>query len=137
MSRHVVCAVTDIPHGGRKILTVRGRPIGVFNLGGDFFALINRCPHQGAALCEGEILSRLESSLPGDYRLSRHGEMLRCPWHCWEFDIRTGQSWCEPDSVQARSFAVTVEAGETLSKGPFSAEIVAVSVEQNYIVIEV
>ena len=136
MSRHVVAAVGDIPPGGRKLVTIRGRPIGVFNLGGAFFALINRCPHQGAALCEGEILSRLESNGPGDYRLTRQGEMLRCPWHCWEFDIRTGQSWCDPDGVQARSYVVTVETGEGLAKGPFVAETVTVSIEQNYVVVE-
>jgi 3-phenylpropionate/trans-cinnamate dioxygenase ferredoxin subunit len=63
--------------------------------------------------------------------------MLRCPWHCWEFDIRTGQSWCDPDSVRARTYNVTVEPGETLAKGPFAAETVPVSVEQDYIVVEV
>ena len=136
MSRHVVAAVADIPPGGRKLVTVRGREIGVFNLGGEFFALINRCPHQGAALCTGEILSRLESSEPGDYRLTRHGEMLRCPWHCWEFDIRTGQSWCDPQSVQARMYPVSVEHGDVLAKGPLVAETVPVSVEQDYVVVE-
>lgn len=134
-NRHVVATVGEIPPGGRKLVTVKGREIGVFNLGGEFFALFNRCPHQGGALCRGEIVSRLESKLPGDYRLSRPGEMLRCPWHCWEFDIRTGQSWCDPDSMQARIFPVTVEAGETLAKGPFAAETVEVAVEQNYVVV--
>jgi 3-phenylpropionate/trans-cinnamate dioxygenase ferredoxin subunit len=136
MSRHVVAAVAEIPPGGRKIVSVRGREIGVFNLGGEFFALINRCPHQGAVLCQGEILSRLESTGPGDYNLARRGEMIRCPWHCWEFDIRTGQAWCEPDSYQAGSYKVSVEPGDTLAKGPFAAETVAVSVEQDYVVVE-
>ena len=110
--------VDEIAPGSRKIVTVKGREIGVFNVGGEFFALINRCPHQGAPLCRGEIVGRAESRpMPGEYRLTRQGEMLRCPWHGWEFDIRTGQSWCDPDSVQARSYAVTVEPGETLAKG--------------------
>jgi nitrite reductase/ring-hydroxylating ferredoxin subunit len=136
MPRHVVAAVAEIPPGGRKIVTVRGREIGVFNLGGEFFALINRCPHQGAALCTGELFSRMEAPEPGKYRLARRGEMLRCPWHCWEFDIRTGQSWCDPEDVKARTYTVSVEPGETLAKGPFQAETVAVSVEQDYVVVE-
>ena len=74
---------------------------------------------------------------PGEYRLTRHGEMLRCPWHCWEFDIRTGQSWCDPDSVQARAFAGGSGTGRRLAKGPFEAETVPVIVEQNYVVITV
>ena len=59
---------------------------------------------------------------PGHYRLARHQEFLRCPWHGWEFDIRTGQSWCDPHSTRARQFAVTVESGEKLVKGPYVAE---------------
>jgi nitrite reductase/ring-hydroxylating ferredoxin subunit len=137
MSRHVVATVDEIAPGTCKIVTVRGREIGVFNINQEFFALINRCPHQGAPLCRGEILSKLESPSPGEYRLTRKGEMLRCPWHCWEFDIRTGQSWCDPDSVQARTYNVAVEPGAELAKGPFSAETVAVEVERNYVVITV
>jgi 3-phenylpropionate/trans-cinnamate dioxygenase ferredoxin subunit len=68
--------------------------------------------------------------------LERVGEMLRCPWHGWEFDIKTGQSWCHPESVKARTYQVAVVAGETLAKGPFVAETVPVSVEQNYVVVE-
>ena len=134
-TRHVVAAVSEIPPGSRKIVTVRGREIGVFNLDGAFYALINRCPHQGAALCTGAIVSRLEAPLPGEYRLGRPGSMIRCPWHCWEFDIRTGQSWCDPEDVKARTYNVAVEPGEALAKGPFVAETVPVSVEQDYVVV--
>ncbi|MFC7538872.1 Rieske (2Fe-2S) protein [Siccirubricoccus deserti] len=48
MSKHVVAAVADLPPGSRKLVMVKGRPIAVFNIGGDFFGLMNRCPHQGA-----------------------------------------------------------------------------------------
>ena len=135
MAKHVVAAVGEIPPGGRKLVTIRGREIGVFNLDGVFYALVNRCPHQGAALCTGEVVSRLEAPLPGEYRLAHPGTMLRCPWHCWEFDIRTGQSWCDPNDIKARSYAVTVEPGEALAKGPFAAETVSAEVEQDYVVL--
>lgn len=137
MSRHVVARVDEIAPGACKIVTVKGREIGIFRLNDEFFALINRCPHQGAQLCKGAVVARPESLGPGEYRLARHAEMLRCPWHCWEFDIRTGQSWCDPDSVRARTYAVEVEPGATLAKGPYKAETVPVSVDQNYIVITV
>ena len=68
--------------------------------------------------------------------MERNGEMLRCPWHGWEFDIKTGQSWCHPESVKARTYQVEVVPGETLAKGPFVAETVPVAVEQNYVVVE-
>ncbi|RUV81353.1 Rieske (2Fe-2S) protein [Mesorhizobium sp. M1A.F.Ca.IN.020.06.1.1] len=137
MSRHVVATVDEIEPGKCKIVTVKGRQIGVFRIKDEFFALINRCPHQGAALCEGDLVGRVESPGPGEYKLARQGEMVRCPWHGWEFDIRTGQSWCDPDSVRARTFAVEVEPGEVLAKGPFQAETVAVNVDGNYVVITV
>jgi nitrite reductase/ring-hydroxylating ferredoxin subunit len=137
MSRHVVATTDEIAPGTCKIVSVKGREIGVFNVNDEFYALINRCPHEGAPLCRGAIHSRFGADRPGEYRLTQHGGMLRCPWHCWEFDIRTGQSWGDPDSVRARTYAVTVEPGETLAKGPFTAETVPVTVEHNYIVLEV
>jgi nitrite reductase/ring-hydroxylating ferredoxin subunit len=137
MSRHVVATAEEIPPGSRKLVTVRGREIGVFNVAGNFYGLINRCPHQGAPLCQGEIVSRLVAPSPGDYRLTRPGEMIRCPWHCWEYDIRTGQSLCDPNSVHARAFDVSVEPGKTLVEGPFVAESVQVTVEETYVVVTI
>ncbi len=66
MSRHVVAKAEEIAAGSRKIVTVRGREIGIFRIGDDFYGLINRCPHQGAPLCSGEIVSRLVAPSPGD-----------------------------------------------------------------------
>jgi nitrite reductase/ring-hydroxylating ferredoxin subunit len=137
MTRHVVAAVGEITPGTCRIVAVAGREIGVYNVRGEYYALINRCPHEGAPLCIGPILPEFKSDRPGEYRLTRHGEMLRCPWHGWEFDIKTGQSWCHPDSVKARIYQVEVVAGETLAKGPFVAETVKVAIEQNYVVVEI
>jgi nitrite reductase/ring-hydroxylating ferredoxin subunit len=135
MDRYVVAKAADIAAGTCKIVTVRGREIGIFRIGDEFYGLINRCPHQGAPLCRGEIVSRLVAPSPGDYRLTRPGEMIRCPWHCWEYDIRTGQSLCDPNSVQARACNVEVAPGKTLVEGPFVAESVQVAVEENYVVV--
>ena len=137
MARHVVATVDEIAPGTCKMVTVAGREIGIFNVANQFYGLVNRCPHEGAPLCRGRIHGRMEADAPGQYRLARPGEMLRCPWHGWEFDIRTGQSWCDPDTVRARSYAVSVEPGETLAKGPFVADTVQVMVDQNYIVVDV
>lgn len=137
MARHVVASVGEIAPGTCKAVTVAGREIGVFNVAGEYYALINRCPHEGAPLCMGLITGRFESAHPGEYRLTHQGEMLRCPWHGWEFDIKTGESWCHPDSVKARSYPVTIVPGEALAKGPFVAETVTVAIEQDYVVVEV
>ena len=136
MSRQVVAKASEVASGTSKMVTVAGREIGIFNLNGEFFALANRCPHAGGPLCSGKIVALVQSDGPGSYRLARHQEFLRCPWHGWEFDIRTGQSWCDPNSVKARPFQVTVEPGESLIKGPYVAESFPVLVEEDYLVIE-
>ena len=137
MSWHVVAAVGDIPPGGRKLVTVRGRPIAVFNLGGEFFGLLNRCPHQGGSLCEGVLTGLVEAPTPGEYTYSRKGEILRCPWHGWEFDVRTGQSYCDPEKIRTKSYPVEVEAGKTVVEGPYVAETIPVKVEEDYVVVDV
>jgi 3-phenylpropionate/trans-cinnamate dioxygenase ferredoxin subunit len=115
---------------------VNGSAVVVFNLGGEFFALNNRCQHKGGSRCEGVQTALVQSSEPGDYQISRKGEIIRCPWHSWEFDIRTGQSWCDPGKVKARRYEVTVEQGARLVEGPYKAETFPVSVENDYIVVE-
>jgi len=131
-----VASVSEIPPGGRKIVRVAGREIGVFNLGGEFYALLNRCPHQGGKLCLGTLTGLATSKEPGRFEWSRAGEMLKCPWHGWEFDIRTGQSWCDPARTFVRAYPVEVEAGATLVQGPYVAERFPVRVEQDYVVLQ-
>ena len=135
--RHVVAAAGEIAAGGRKLVNVAGREIGIFNVAGDYYALANRCTHEGGSLCEGFVTGIARSDGPNDYRMERKGEFLRCPWHGWEFDIRTGQSWCDPQSVRIRQFAVKVEHGEDLVKGPYVAETFEVKLDGDYLVIEV
>ena len=137
MARHVVAALAEIPPGTRKRVDVTGRPIVVFNVKGELFAVSNRCPHAGGSLEHGAQVGLLTASLPGDYSYSRQGEIIRCPWHGWEFDLRTGQSWCDPGKVKVRSYQVSVEPGAKLVEGPYKAETFSVSVENDYVIVEV
>ena len=136
MGKHVVAAVGDIPPGARKVVTIANRAIVVFNVGGEFFALSDRCPHRGGSLSVGKLTGLVESSQPGEYRYSRPGEIIRCPWHAWEFDLRTGRSWCDPKRLRVRNYAVSVEPGTKLVEGPYVAETFPVTVEDEYIVVE-
>jgi len=136
MARHVVARVTEIPPGGRKLVTIGRRDIVVFNLDGEYFALSNQCPHRGASLVEGKLVGLVESGEPGCYRYSRAGEIVRCPWHGWEFDIRTGRSWCDPRRMRLMQYAVSVEPGARLVEGPYKAETFDVAVEDDYVVVE-
>ena len=136
MTKHVVAAVRDLPPGGRKLTTVNGRDIVVFNLDGQFYGLLNRCPHQGGSLCNGVLSGVVSSVEPGHYDYTRRGELIRCPWHGWQFDIKTGQSWCEPGRIKTVAYTVGTATGQELVEGPYVAETVPVSVEQEYVVIE-
>jgi 3-phenylpropionate/trans-cinnamate dioxygenase ferredoxin subunit len=137
MAKHVVATAAEIPEGGRKLVEVKGRPVAIFNVKGEYFALYDKCPHEGGSLCSGKLTGLVESSGPGDYRLSRKGEILRCPWHGWEFDLRTGRSYCDPRRLRVRNYAVSVEPGSRVVEGPYLAETFPVSVEGDYVVVEV
>lgn len=136
MSRHVVAPVKDLPPGSRKLVHVGGRDVVVFNINGEFFGVLDRCPHNGGSLCRGTLTGVVESREPGDYALKRAGELIRCPWHGWQFDIRTGQSWCEPERIKTKTYDVEVAKGDELVEGPYVAETVAVKVEEDYVVID-
>ena len=114
---------------------MNGRAVVVFNLGGEFFALNNRCPHRGGSLSDGVAVGLVQSSEPGDYQYSRKGEIIRCPWHSWEFDIRTGQSWCDPGGL-ARANSRVGRAGGDAGRGAVQGRDVPVSVEGKYVVVE-
>jgi nitrite reductase/ring-hydroxylating ferredoxin subunit len=136
--KYVVASVDEIPPGERKIVDVDGRSIGVFNVGGEYFALLNRCPHQGGPLCRGNTHGFLRSAGVGEFHYTRAGEIVRCPWHGWEYDLRTGQSWFDPGKVIVRRYEVSVVPGmEGLVKGPYVAETFPVAVEQQYVVVEI
>jgi 3-phenylpropionate/trans-cinnamate dioxygenase ferredoxin subunit len=136
MARQVVAAAREIEPGGRKLVEVAGRAIVVFNIAGEFFALANRCPHKAGELCKGKISGFISSPEPGVYEISHEGEVIRCPWHGWEFHIRTGKSWCDPRTMNARAFEVKVEKGAQLVEGPYVAETFPVLVEDDYLVID-
>ena len=157
--RFVVGSTSEIPPGERKIVTVAGRSIGVFNVGGQFYAIRNRCPHQGAPLCEGKLWGVLKADVPGNFEYDGTKEILACISHGWEFNIRTGQSWCDPSRLRVRSYAVELEDAKAVAaevapdeappdpeapvpgmvKGPYVAETFPVAVEDDliYVVVDV
>lgn len=136
MARHIVARAAEIPEGSNKVVAINGRDIVVFNVKGEFFALRNQCPHEGAPLDKAACVARLTAPEPGVFQRSRAGEMLRCPWHGWEFDIRNGQSWFDPKRVKVKSYPVAVVTGDALEKGPYVAETFPVHLEDAYVIVE-
>jgi nitrite reductase/ring-hydroxylating ferredoxin subunit len=85
--------------------------IGLFRLRDDVVAVLNICPHELAPVCRGVQRGTSLPSAPGEFVWSREDEILACPWHQWEFDLRTGQSLTDP-RVRVRMFPVEVDDGE-------------------------
>ena len=147
----VVGKVSDFENGDRKIIDVNGKSIGVFRVDDQFYALRNRCPHQFGPLCAGTLAPRAVSSGPGDVRLDSGPPLIACPWHGWEYDLATGQSFMGPGrgNTPVLSYDVNVLPGSEIVAdegsqarpggrvpGPYVAETVPVSVEQDYVVVE-
>ena len=110
MERCVIGRISEFAPGSRKIVTVGGRSIGVFNIRGQFYALRNRCPHQGAPLCLGRVKGTTLSSKPYEYVYGRDQEIIQCPWHGWEFEIATGRTYFNPHRMRVKTYEVTVES---------------------------
>lgn len=106
---HVVCPLAELPPGSRRIIEVDGRSIGVFNIGGDLYAIRNLCPHAGAPLCQGTIGGTMLPSEPHTYVYGLDDRLLRCPWHGWEFDLQTGRPPLNSADVTVRTYRARVE----------------------------
>jgi nitrite reductase/ring-hydroxylating ferredoxin subunit len=107
-----VCAVGDLEPGD-KLLVRRGRREVVLCRAADgrFYAVGNVCPHQGAALVHGTLGGTAVADGVGRYRYARDGEVLRCPWHGWEFDVKTGRALFGEDTARVATYAVAVQDG--------------------------
>jgi nitrite reductase (NADH) small subunit len=137
-NKHKICLTDEIKPGERKIVSVEGRSIGIFNVKGDYYALKNSCPHQGADLCAGRVQGVMLPSEPGQYVYGKDGEIVRCPWHGWEFDITTGKSVFDPFKCLVRTYEVEVVDGkELISEEWPSVETFPVAVDGRWIVVTV
>ncbi len=120
MTRVVVAKVREIPPGERKIVVpFRGRAgIGVFNVKGSFIALRNICPHKRGPLCTGELTGRIDAVAPpsghaAGMTVDGDGEILRCPWHQWPFEIATGRCLVDP-KVRVKTYPVRVVGNDVV-----------------------
>lgn len=93
-----VCALTDIPRLGARVLARPGDARGnlaLFRTGDDrVFALADRCPHKGGPLSEGIV----------------HGDRVTCPLHSWSIALHSGVA-VTPDEGCTASYPVRIEDG--------------------------
>ena len=109
-ARFAVARAEEIPPGGRKLVDVAGKSVGVFNVNGAYVAVLNVCPHELIPVCTGRVGGTTLPSAPGEWRWGREGEILACPMHGWEFDLLTGKALAHKRK-HLKLYQVTVEDG--------------------------
>lgn len=90
-----VAIMNDVPHGGSMLVYAHGEQIALFNVGGRFYAIANRCPHANGPLVDGKL----------------DGATVSCPMHASRFDLATGEPLCGPTSRAATIYETRVEEG--------------------------
>jgi nitrite reductase/ring-hydroxylating ferredoxin subunit len=88
-----VAKTDDLVPGQGMLVEVEGKEIALFNCDGTYYAIDNECTHVGGPLCEGEM----------------EGDVVICPWHGAEFNIKTGEVLCAPAEKPVKSYKVHVE----------------------------
>ncbi len=90
-----VASVDEIENGKSKIVDLKGEPIAIFNVDGNFYAIHNTCLHKGGPLGEGYLA----------------GDVVICPWHGWQYDVKTGISTVSP-TIKVKTYKVKVDEGK-------------------------
>jgi nitrite reductase (NADH) small subunit len=146
VTRHIVAHVSELGPGARLIVALGRRSIGVYNVDGNYFAIRNRCPHQGGPLCLGTTsglhTARFTDGDPPAVVMEREGEIVKCPWHGWQFDMRTGEAiFGERVRVATYKAYRSEEANESVAVDdvavPDNVETYRTVVEDDYVVVEI
>lgn len=90
-----VANISDLAPGKCLAVAAGGKTIALFNVEGAFFALDNTCLHRGGPLGEGIL----------------EGDVVTCPWHMWEYNVRTGEKVGTP-SIKVASYPVQVDGND-------------------------
>jgi 3-phenylpropionate/trans-cinnamate dioxygenase ferredoxin component len=96
MPNFVKCAnLFDLEPGACKAVEVEGKPVALFNVEGSIYCLDNTCLHRGGPLGEGIL----------------EGEVVTCPWHLWQYNVRTGENLANPQ-IKVATYPVEVEGND-------------------------
>lgn len=112
--------IGDFAEGTIRIVQAAGRQVGVVRWDGAIYALNNRCSHQGGPVCAGILGPRLHASRPGCMELDATNPVLACPWHGWEFDVRSGRALHDRQQ-RIRSFPARIADGRVLLELPHAS----------------
>lgn len=92
-----VADVSEVEPGKVKTINANGKTLALCNVEGTFYALDSVCLHRGGPLGEGYL----------------DGEKLECPWHSWQYDIKTGAVAMNP-TMKVSTYEVKIEGSDVL-----------------------
>ncbi|HXV33006.1 MAG TPA: Rieske 2Fe-2S domain-containing protein [Gaiellaceae bacterium] len=92
---HTVARVEDLPPGSSRVVEVGEEEIAVFHCDDGFHATQHHCLHMGGPLARGRL----------------DGCVVTCPWHGWQYDVRTGENEFDR-ALKLATYEVVVEDGE-------------------------
>lgn len=85
-----VADLNELADGSSKIVDIQGRPVAIFRIKGQYFAIANNCLHRGGPLGEGEV----------------HNYEVTCPWHGWKYNLLDGSFSLIP-TLKVKTYPVT------------------------------
>ena len=103
MSEFIKVAETkDVAAGTGILVELEGERVALFNENGTFYAIGDVCTHAGGPLSEGDL----------------EGDVVTCPWHGAQFDIKTGEATSPPATEPVPTYRVKVEGENILIERP-------------------
>ena len=108
---HDLGPLTGYPHGEPVAVDVGRRRLVVVRDGERVFALRDVCPHQGAALSAGRVISTCRLRREDGRWVQTDMHALQCPWHGWAFELDDGRAVFEASGARVRSYPARVAGG--------------------------
>lgn len=98
---HTVCKTHELKEGEGKTVSVQGKLIALFRVGGEHFAIDDCCPHMGASLAGGYV----------------EGNIVTCPWHAWRFRVTDG-TWADNPRIKIGCYPVRIDGEDVQVQVP-------------------
>jgi nitrite reductase/ring-hydroxylating ferredoxin subunit len=91
-----VADLNDVPVGSMFQIEVDGQQVALANVDGQVYAFSGACTHRGGPLIEGDL----------------DGDVVTCPWHGGQFNVRTGEVITMPPGENIRTYSVQVDGND-------------------------
>lgn len=98
------------------IINIKGRSIAIYRSKETFYAVRNRCPHKGAEICKGDFRGTMLPSNPNELNYGLEEQVVVCPWHGYEFDVKTGNALFNLTKLKLKTYDVYQKNGELYIK---------------------